>query len=136
MALAKQLFVLRHAKSSWDDPALEDHERPLAPRGHRAVKALAEHFRASEIEPALILCSSSRRTRETLDGIGLTGETLIEDELYSATPGQVLDRLREIPDGVESAIVIGHNPAMQVLVLPLASPATRAADAADFGGVQ
>jgi phosphohistidine phosphatase len=136
MALAKQLFVLRHAKSSWDDPGLEDHERPLAPRGHRAVKALAEHFRASEIEPALILCSSSRRTRETLDGIGLTGETLIEDELYSATPGQVLDRLREIPDGVESAIVIGHNPAMQVLVLRLASAATRELDGSEFGEVQ
>ena len=60
MAGTKQLFVLRHVKSSWDDPGLEDHERPLAPRGRRAVKALAEHFRIEGIEPELVLCSSAR----------------------------------------------------------------------------
>ena len=116
----KRLFVLRHAKSSWDDPRLEDHERPLAPRGRRAAGVLAEHFRANGIDPELILCSSSRRTRETLEGIGLHGEALIESELYSAAPGQVLERLRLIPDETASAMVIGHNPAMQVLVLRLA----------------
>jgi phosphohistidine phosphatase len=121
MSGTKRLFVLRHAKSSWDDPGLEDHERPLAPRGHRAVKVLSEHFHAERIEPDLILCSSARRTRETLDGIGLHGETLIEDELYSASPGQVLERLHRVADGVSSVMVVGHNPTMQVLVLRLAA---------------
>ena len=97
--------------------------------------ALAEHFRAHRIEPVLILCSSSRRTRETLAGIGLTGELLVEDELYSATPGQVLERVRRIPDDVDSAIVIGHNPAMQVLVLRLAS-ASPELDGSDRDEVQ
>jgi phosphohistidine phosphatase len=121
MADAKQLFVLRHAKSSWDDPGLEDHERPLAPRGRRAVKALAEHFRTEGIEPGLILCSGAVRTTETLAGIGLQGETLIEDDLYAASPGQLLERMQRLPDDLGSAMVIGHNPAMQVLVLRLAA---------------
>ena len=120
MARAKHLFVLRHAKSSWDDPGLDDRERPLAPRGRRAVKVLAEHFEADGIAPALILCSSSRRTRETFEGLGLGGEALIEDELYAASPAHLLERLQRIPDEVESVMVIGHNPAMQVLVLRLA----------------
>jgi phosphohistidine phosphatase len=117
----KQLFVLRHAKSSWDEPGLEDHERPLAPRGRRAAKVLAEHFRSSAIEPGLILCSSARRTVETLDGIGLGGERVIGDDLYGASPSQLLERLRAIPDEVAAAMVIGHNPTMQVLVLRLAA---------------
>lgn len=124
MADTRKLFVLRHAKSSWDEPGLEDHERPLAPRGRRAVKALAEHFRAGRIEPQLILCSSARRTVETLDGIGLPGERMIEDGLYSASPSQLLERLRAIPDAVGSAMVIGHNPTVQVLVLRLAAVIT------------
>src|SRR5437763_9764862 len=137
MAGTKQLFVLRHAKSSWDDPGLEDHERPLAPRGHRAVKVLGEHIRANRIQPDVILCSSARRTRETLDGIGLRGETLIEDELYSASPNQVLERLQRIPDEVGSAMVVGHNPTLQVLVLRLAAgEASSELDGSELAQVQ
>jgi len=116
----KQLFVLRHAKSSWDDPGLDDHERPLAPRGRRAAKLLAEHVRHAGIAPSQVLCSSSRRTRETLEGVSPAGEALIEDELYGASCDQLLERLRGVPAGTESVMVIGHNPAMQMLVLRLA----------------
>ena len=62
-----RLLLLRHAKSSWDDPSLADHERPLAPRGHRAAESMAEHLRSSVPHPDLVLCSSALRTRETLD---------------------------------------------------------------------
>jgi phosphohistidine phosphatase len=136
MARAKHLFVLRHAKSSWDDPGLDDHDRPLAPRGRRAVKVLADHFQTHAIDPALILCSSSRRTRETLDGIGLGGEALIEDELYAASPAQLLERLQRIPDEVGSAMLIGHNPAMQVLVLRLAGARRTELDGSPLPEVQ
>ena len=136
MTRSRRLFVLRHAKSSWDDPGLEDRERPLAPRGHRAVKALAEHLRSSAIEPELILCSSARRARETLDGIGLEGEALIEDELYAASPGEMIDRLHRIPDEVRSAMVIGHNPTLQVLVLRLADGGARDLDGSGLAEVQ
>jgi phosphohistidine phosphatase len=120
MAATKQLFVLRHAKSSWDDPVLDDHERPLAPRGQRATRLLAEHLRSRGIEPALVLCSSARRTRETLQGVAPGGEVVIEPELYFASCDGVLERLHRVPDDTPSAMVIGHNPALQILVLRLA----------------
>jgi len=119
MPQAKRLFLLRHAKSSWDDPGLDDHERPLAPRGRRAVEVLGEHLRDNDIHPALVLCSSSRRTRETLDGVAPGGETLIEAELYHADAEQLLERLRQVSDDVESVMVIGHNPTMQITALRL-----------------
>jgi phosphohistidine phosphatase len=119
MPSSKRLFVLRHAKSSWDDPGLDDHERPLAPRGRRAVEAIAAHLSASGIEPEVVLCSSSRRTRETLQGVAVGGEHLIESGLYSASCDEVLDRLRQLPDDVSAAMLIGHNPAAQMLVLRL-----------------
>jgi len=120
MATTKQLFILRHAKSSWDDPGLNDHDRPLAPRGRRSVKVLHEYVRANGIEPSLVLCSSSRRTRETLEGVAPAGRRVIDPGLYTATAGGLLDRIRQIPDDMPSAMVIGHNPGMQMLVLRLA----------------
>jgi phosphohistidine phosphatase len=116
---SKQLFLLRHAKSSWKDPELDDHERPLAPRGRRTVKLLGRHIHDSGITPDLVLCSSSRRTLETLEGVCPAGEVLIEPELYSASASEIIERLRRVPDEVGSVMVIGHNPALQTLVLRL-----------------
>jgi phosphohistidine phosphatase len=118
----KHLFILRHAKSSWDDPGLHDHQRPLAPRGRRAVQLLHTYVRVHKIEPSLVLCSSARRTQETLDGVAPAGQSVIEPELYSASAGGLLDRIRRIPADTPSAMMIGHNPAMQMLVLRLAAP--------------
>jgi phosphohistidine phosphatase len=116
----KSLYVLRHAKSSWEDPALSDHERPLAPRGQRAAKLIARHLRAHEIEPALVICSSARRTRETLAALAPQGAVTIEPELYGADAGALLERLRQIPAKTASVMLIGHNPALHMLVLRLA----------------
>ena len=68
MSEAKRLLLLRHAKSSWDDPALADHDRPLAPRGRRAAKLIGEHLRENQIVVSLVLCSSARRARDTRPG--------------------------------------------------------------------
>ncbi|MGZ4198032.1 MAG: SixA phosphatase family protein [Solirubrobacteraceae bacterium] len=119
MSEPKQLFLLRHAKSSWDDPGLDDHERPLAPRGRRAVQILGKHLRDNDIRPVQVLCSTSRRTRETLEGVAPGGETLIEAELYHADAEQLLQRLRRVSDDVESVMVIGHNPTLQITALRL-----------------
>lgn len=121
MSDAKQLYVLRHAKSSWDDPGLDDHDRPLAPRGRRAVQVLNDYSTSHGIVPALVLCSTSRRTRETLAGVVPEARALIEPELYTATAGSILERLRGLPHETSSAMVIGHNPAMQMLVLKLSA---------------
>jgi phosphohistidine phosphatase SixA len=70
--MGKTLYLLRHAKSSWQDPTLADHDRPLASRGRRASSVIADHLRRQQITPTLVLCSSSTRTRETLETIGET----------------------------------------------------------------
>jgi phosphohistidine phosphatase len=119
---AHVLHVLRHAKSSWKEPGLEDHERPLAPRGRKAAAMLARHLRKAGIEPSLVLCSSARRVRETYEGVKPSGELLVEPALYGATAGEVIERLRQLPESTGSAMIIGHNPTMQLLVLWLASP--------------
>jgi phosphohistidine phosphatase len=120
----KRIYVLRHAKSSWDDPSLADHDRPLADRGRRATKLLAEHLRRAGIVPELVLSSSARRTQETLDGIapalGDDPTALIEPQLYLASAGDLLLRLRAIPDAVDSVMVIGHNPGIQAFAECLA----------------
>lgn len=121
MSETRQLFVLRHAKSSWDDPALDDHDRPLAPRGRSAVEALSNYVREHGIRPDQVLCSSARRTRETFEGVAPEGRLLVEPELYAASGVSVLERLRQIPDDVASVMLIGHNPAMQTLVVRLAT---------------
>lgn len=120
MSEARRLYVLRHAKSSWDDPGERDHERPLAPRGRRAVKLLARYLQDNQIRPELILCSTARRAVETLEGVDPPGERAIESMLYGAGYDQVLDRLRQVPAERSSVMIVGHNPALQVLVLRLA----------------
>ena len=123
------LYLLRHAKSSWDDPALRDHDRPLAPRGRRAAELIAGHLRRERIAPALVLCSSAVRARQTLDGIGSAledqAEVLVEPGLYGAPARELLDRLRALPGPVESAMLIGHNPAIQDLAIELAGSGDR-----------
>jgi phosphohistidine phosphatase len=115
------LYLLRHAKSSWDDPSLPDHERPLAPRGRRDAKRIADHLAREAIEPDVVLCSSAARTVQTLELIRPTGAVQIESELYAASADRLLERVRVLPDEVGSAMLIGHNPGIQELALELAS---------------
>jgi phosphohistidine phosphatase len=122
--MGKTLYLLRHAKSSWQDPTLADHDRPLAPRGRRASKLVAEHLRRQRSTPRIVLCSSSERTRETLKRIsaGFRGgvEVRIEQRLYTASASGLLGRLREVEARVDSVMLIGHQPALQELALSLA----------------
>jgi phosphohistidine phosphatase len=129
----KRLYLLRHAKSSWKDTSLPDHDRPLAGRGRRAAKAIARHIREHGVEPELVLCSTARRARETLDRIesALGSPTVrVECDLYAASAPALLERLRSLPDTVDSVMVIGHNPGLQELALELARPASAASELA------
>jgi phosphohistidine phosphatase len=120
----KYLLLLRHAKSSWKDRELADHERPLAPRGRAAARLIAEYLRDDPAAPALVLCSSARRTRETLEHIApALGEQVavrIERELYAASEHRLLERLRAVGDDTVSVLLIGHNPGLEQLALDLA----------------
>jgi phosphohistidine phosphatase len=119
--LTRTLYLLRHAKSSWDEPALPDRERPLAPRGRKDGKRIADHLRASGIEPELALCSPAERTRQTLELIGVGSTVRFEEELYAASSDALLELVRAVPDPVASVMLIGHNPGLQELALALAS---------------
>jgi phosphohistidine phosphatase len=119
------LYLLRHAKSSWSDPALADHERPLAQRGRRDAKRIAEHLVRLGIEPELVLCSSAERTLETLELLrpALGGSTVRhEARLYAAPVEALIELVRVLPHDVASAMLIGHNPGLQELALFLTSP--------------
>jgi phosphohistidine phosphatase len=121
VAEIRHLYLLRHAKSSWDQPGQSDHERPLADRGQQAVKLLARYAEQHRINPDLILCSTARRTRETLEGV-LPGRTaVIEPELYVAGHDQLLQRLHYVEADIGSVMLVGHNPALQMLILSLAA---------------
>ena len=118
------LYLLRHAKSSWADPALADRDRPLAPRGRRNAAVLAAELARIPIAPELVLCSPARRTRETLDAISdelpQGAEIRFEERVYGASAEGLVDLLAGLPGAVASVLLIGHNPGLQRLALLLA----------------
>jgi phosphohistidine phosphatase len=119
----KRLLLLRHAKSSWDDPGLPDHDRPLAPRGHRAAERMAEHLGSNVPHVDLVLSSSALRTMQTLERMTEAfggAEIAVEDELYGATDDELLERLRRVVEADETVALIGHNPGIQDLGIALA----------------
>ena len=122
------VYLLRHAKSSWSDPTLPDQDRPLARRGRRDAKRVAEHVVRLGIKPELVLCSASERTRETLElvrpAFGATSQVRLEAGLYAASADTLLERLRAVPEQVASVMLIGHNPGLHELAVALASTGT------------
>ena len=123
-----RLWLLRHAKSSWSDAGLRDEERPLATRGERAADRIRDYLDAEGIHPELVLCSSALRARQTLarvlPALGTDMEVRIEPTLYTFDADVILDRLGRISPDVGSALLVGHNPAIEEL-------ATRIADRGD-----
>ena len=120
--MTRRLLLIRHAKSSWDDAGLPDHERPLSARGRRSAALLGAYLRAEGLLPDVVLCSSSRRTRETLERLAIDeAEPRVEDELYGADHRELLERLRRLQDAGAVAL-IGHNPGIHDFAVDLAGP--------------
>jgi phosphohistidine phosphatase len=119
----RQLLLLRHAKSSWEDANLTDHDRPLDPEGQSAAQALRAAIARLGLTPELVLVSSARRTRETLELLEpLAGSPRIHrsSDLYLASPRQILDEVVDVPANTSSILVIGHNPGLHDLAMMLA----------------
>jgi phosphohistidine phosphatase len=123
----KELLLLRHAKSSWATPDQEDIDRPLSKRGRKGAALIATWLAEHDVRPELVLSSSARRTRETLDllqdTLGPAVQIQIEPALYLADAGRLLQRVRGIQNDVGSVMVIAHNPGMQDLAIDLAEHA-------------
>ena len=122
----QQLLLLRHAKSSWDNPAQPDHARPLNARGRAAARGLRTTLRDLGLLPDVILVSSARRTIQTLEALAPWDETpLIEpmDGLYLAEPKRLFDIIRGVSETVRSLMLVGHNPGLHEFALSLAGMA-------------
>lgn len=135
------LALLRHAKSSWDDPAQEDFDRPLNERGLKAAPAAGAALVKLGIVPDLVLCSAAQRTRETLKhvmaamALPTPPKTVIDEKLYLASPVTLLELIRDIPEGRSCVLLIGHNPGLHALALTLTGrgdPVARAAMAVRY----
>lgn len=114
----KKLYLLRHAKSSWDNPDLSDYDRPLNARGRRQAKAMGFYFQENAFEIDKILCSGAVRTRETLDllldSYDHKGEIEYKDEIYASSVFGLKYLINK--EEVDSLLLIGHNPEIEGLV--------------------
>jgi len=117
-----QLLLLRHAKSSWDDPRLGDHARPLSARGRRAAAAMRRAMQELDLVPDVVLVSSARRTLQTLEALEPWVESpLVErmDALYLAGAPQLLQILHGVAETARSVLLVGHNPGLHDLAVLL-----------------
>lgn len=117
----KRLVLMRHAKSDWSHE-LVDHDRPLNGRGRRSAEALGNWLRGNGYLPDAVLCSTARRTRDTLDRLNLPeAQTRFERRLYHAPPQTMLDVLKEASG--DTVLMVGHNPGIAGFAVDLvASP--------------
>ncbi len=119
----KTVYLLRHAKSSWDEPYDSDHDRPLAPRGRKAAPRMGRFMKKENLLPHRVLCSSARRARETWLLLAEAMEMEIPVEIlpiiYGASPNTLLDLVHRLPAQEESVLLVGHNPTFESLALLL-----------------
>ncbi len=124
----KAIHLLRHAKSSWKDAALDDHDRPLAKRGRATAKTVAAYLKRRGIAADLVICSSAARARQTLKPIAKAikpAKIVLERGVYAVPERELLRYLRALPEDAGSVLLIGHNPGLHELALALADPASR-----------
>lgn len=119
----KRLTLLRHAKSSWDDPVARDFDRPLNGRGRRGARLMGMHMRDLGLRYDLVLASPAVRVVETLDelweGYGRSIHVELDKRIYLASSASLLDVIHEAPDTADTILMSGHNPGMEELVLML-----------------
>jgi phosphohistidine phosphatase len=119
----KTLLVLRHAKSSWSDPALDDHERPLNTRGRRDAPRMGALVREHGLIPDVVISSDALRARLTAEAVveaaRYAGEILLDRHLYMAGPADILALLRTVGEKAETVMIVGHNPGLEELVAQL-----------------
>jgi len=145
----KRLLIMRHAKSSWKDTDLTDHERPLKKRGKDDAHRMGKLLKSKKIVPDVILCSTAARARETAelvaDSMKFKDKIIYTDALYMAEPSDILSEIGNYGKKNKTVMVIGHNPGSEALLqiltgkvesLPTASIAYVTAKIDDWKGVE
>lgn len=120
----KTLVLVRHAKSAWDEPGIDDHDRPLADRGLRDAPEMGRRLAERGLEPDVIRSSTAVRARTTAeliaDALGLAPDRLdLDERLYGASPEDILGVVRELDDAIGTAMVVAHDPGMSDLAFAL-----------------
>jgi phosphohistidine phosphatase len=122
----KTLILARHAKSSWDDPAVPDRDRPLNDRGKRDAPAMGKRLAKDGVKPGLILSSPARRARKTARLLAKAldckpRDIQVNDRLYCVEAEELLRVIRGLDDDADSVMLVGHNPELTELAHRLSS---------------
>lgn len=117
----KRLYLVRHAKSFWENEWLDDFERPLSPRGKRDAPAMADRLRELGVRPDYVLSSPAARAASTARMIAPVLEyprerILYREALYDASSSDIMQIIAGIGEEIPSAMVVGHNPGITLLV--------------------
>ena len=113
----KTVYIVRHAKSSWDEPGVDDHGRPLLAAGIKKTKLVIDFLKNKNVMPDLMITSSALRAKDTAfliaNGLGYTHSDIIVDEkMYHASPDSIMDELYALDDEINSVMIFGHNPTL------------------------
>jgi phosphohistidine phosphatase len=118
------LSLLRHAKSSWDSPNVQDLDRPLNERGAEAAPRMGAFMAENGVLPNLVLCSPSARTRQTLDlvlpHLAPVPSVAYEDAIYLGAPAVLLKRIRSVEAKIRHVMIVAHDPGLHNLAMELA----------------
>ena len=117
----KTLYLVRHAKSSWDHANLSDHDRPLNHRGERDAPRMGKRLRKRKDRPEVIISSSAVRAQTTAAILATAidypaSDISIDERLYGAEPNDVISIIGDLDDGIHCAMLVGHNPTFTALV--------------------
>lgn len=116
----KKLLLMRHAKSSWADPDIPDHERPLKKRGRKDAETMGKMLKTKGMEPDLIMSSTAVRAKETAEILAETckckKEIIFLDSLYMAEPADILHAIEKHGKDKKVIMVIGHNPGLEAFL--------------------
>jgi phosphohistidine phosphatase len=119
----KRLTILRHAKSSWNDPHLDDFNRPLNDNGWKAARRMGRELKKRDMKFDLVIASPAARVRETIDGLTeklqLNVEIRFEPRMYAASEEILLNIVRDIRESAHAPLLVGHNPGLQQLLVAL-----------------
>lgn len=119
----KTLLIMRHAKSSWKEKELPDHDRPLKKRGRKDISNMAKILKKKALVPDLILSSTAIRAKDTAtlmaEKLNYKGKLELVENLYMAEPETYIKKIATMPEKVENLLIVGHNPGLEGLVMTL-----------------
>lgn len=116
----KKLYLIRHAKASWDNPEHADHERPLTPLGETDAHSMAEQLKAAKVVPDLMITSGAKRAKHTseifAEVLSIPAKKIItDDHIYTGGVEELVNMLKKLDKKLDTVFIVGHNPSLTLL---------------------